>query len=97
MPKQKQQQPAIRRFSFRHDPSETMSATTARPAMNEAETQAASYIEQLAEAERRAGRKVTRVHTRRVRTLAHNRAISPNRLWKPRTVGHEIIRTFTFK
>ena len=54
------------------------------------------YAEQLANAEQRAGRKVTRVHTRRVRILGGS-GVSPNRLMRPSTIGHALVRTFIFR
>lgn len=102
MAHKKMQAPAIRRFSFRHDPTSITPALAAtstqegEPELNEAETQARTYREQLSDAEIKAGRKGPRVHTRRVRVLASN-GVSPSKLMRPVTVRHELIRTFIFK
>lgn len=84
MPKQKPAPPAIRRFSFRVDPANDPDGET--------------YSAQLAEAERKAGCKVSHAHTRRVRVLGFaNLGRSINHRNRLSTVRTELVRTFIFR
>ena len=74
--------PAIRRINFKVNLSEDLKL---------------SYREQLAAAEQKAGRKVTRVHTRHVRLLTAGGAYSPSKFIRPTTHGHALVRTFIFR